>query len=1006
MAQSSRYDLKGLHTNNSNISGVPEGSLSIALNLDLSQLNLAQCRRGFNTRFGDLSDSTYRATKLFDYAGYLYAYYNTSLNYYNSGWNTNGSITKPANALAIRPVSMNQNLYVTSSTGLKKIDSYSGTLYQTGIPGGLMLTLTEDTSGTGTAVGANKYVAYRYFIGRYDANNNFIRGGVSSREIFSNDTYRAYSFATTDVNTATDVITLTGHTLADGTAIQFTTTGTLPTGLSLATTYYVVSSVASTSIKVAATAGGAAIDITAVGSGTHTATATALIARNIFVQGYLPSGIDSTYLVQVYRSADSSTSTISDELGLVYELPIYNQFFSTYTKTFAPGDVNTGNEMISITSHGFLDGMVVRFSTTTTLPTGLSANTDYYIISANTNDFKVSATFGGSAIDISTTGSGTHTVYGANQFAFKDITPETLLTGTTIYTAASQQGISNNNYEPPLAADIALYKQYLFYADVSSKYRLNFTLISVSDGTNGELANGHTITISDGSTTEVYTANSTAANVSTKNFKIDIVSASLSTRIDTTIRSFVSVVNQASALVYAYLSSTGDTDLPGKCLLESRALGGTAFYLLSSRQKAFNPQLTTAATTNTTSTNDAFRNGLMFSKQGEPEAVPIKNVFKVGSSDDPIKRIIPLRDSLLIFKAKDGVYILRGDNESSFSVTLLDSTAKIVAPESIVVLNSLVYGLFEAGISAVSDTGVDVVSDSVADKIQTLYGTCLQQVKDYAFATAYQTEGHYILALPQTSSDTYCTYQLIYNVFNENFWEWDLSVGAGHVSSTDNKLYFGRGDKNRVVQEYKTYSYTDFADYEQSSTLSSYLTTTLTISGINEMSVGDILQQTGSQPAYITAVDTSLGTVVVDLSQTWDTGNPVYHYKAINNEIEWNPDFAGNPAGLKHYSACNLLFNQNIIQTATMSFSSDTNPGVNTISISGPDAIGAWGYVAWDDGVWGGESSPAPTRIGVPRPNARCNSLTVKFSHSVAQSDWRLVGLSLEFNPTSTRTTR
>jgi hypothetical protein len=917
MAQSSRYDLKGLHSNNSNISGVPQGSLSIALNLDLSQLNLAQCRRGFNTRYADLSDSTYRATKLFDYAGYLYSYYNTSLNYYNSGWNTNGSITKPTNALAIRPVSMNQNLYVTSSAGLKKIDSYSGTLYQAGIPGGLMLSLTADTSGTGTAVGANKWVAYRYFIGRYDANNNFIRGGVSGREIYAN-----------------------GAT-----------------------------------------------------------------ARNIFVQGYLPSSIDSTYLVQVYRSADSSTSSVNDELSLVYELPVYSQFFSTYTKTFAPGDVNTGTEVITIASHGFLDGMVVRFSTTTTLPTGLTADTDYYIISANTNDFKVSATFGGSAVNITATGSGTHTVYGANQFAFKDITPEAL-TGATIYTAASQQGISNNNYQPPLASDIALYKQYLFFADVSSKYRLNFTLISVSDGSNGELANGDTITISDGSTTEVYTANSTAANVSTKNFKIDIVTASLSTRIDTTIRSFISVVNQASALVYAYLSSTGDDDLPGKCLIESRALGGTAFYLLSSRQKAFNPQLAAAATTNTTSTNDAFRNGLMFSKQGEPEAVPIKNVFKVGSSDDPIKRIIPLRDSLLIFKAKDGVYVLRGENESSFSVTLLDSTAKIVAPESIVILNSLVYGLFEAGISAVSDTGVDVVSDPVADKLQTLFGTCLQQVKDYAFATAYQTEGHYILALPQTSSDTYCTYQLVYNVFNENFWEWDLSVGAGHVSAVDNKLYFARGDKNRVVQEYKTYSYTDFADYEQASTLSSYSTTTLTISGTDDMSIGDILQQTGSQPAYITAVDTALGTVVVDLDQSWNTGNPVYHYKAINSEIEWNPDFAGNPAGLKHYSACNLLFNQNIIQTATMSFSSDTNPGVNTVTITGPDATGAWGYVAWDDGVWGGESSPAPTRIGVPRPNARCNSLIVKFSHRVAQSDWRLVGLSLEFNPTSTRTSR
>jgi hypothetical protein len=920
-----RFSIKGLHTANSSVSGVPEGSLSVAKNIDLSRINLAQSRRGFDTRYADLPDVSDRATRLFEFDSNLFAYYGTTLAYLDSGtWTSKGSLTKPTNALVPRFVTMNESLYTTSSSGLKKLDDISSSIYSAGIPSGLMMELAQ-SSTTGTAVLSGKTVAYRYVIGRYDANNYFSLGGVSGRE----------------------VITATG---AD---------------------------------------------------------------RNIAVKGFLPTTIDNTYIVQVYRSADSSTTSPDDELQLCYELPVYSQFFESYTKTFGTSDVDTGTETITSASHGFTDGMVVRFTTTGTLPGGLSAGTDYYIVGSTTNTFQVSTTFGGTAENLSSTGSGTHTVKGANCFAFNDITPEALL-GATIYTAQSQQTLLNDNAEPPLASDMTEYKQFLFFADVESKHRFSFTLISVYDGSSsGEIRDGDTITISDGTTTEVYTADSSAADVSTKTFKVDEATSSVSQRIDNTIRSFISVVNQGSAIVYAYLATAGDDDLPGKCRIEARTLGQAAFSVVSTRQKAFNPQLTTTATTNQTSKSDAYRNGLMFSKQGQPEAVPLKNIFRVGSSDDPIKRIIGLRDALLIFKQRDGVYILRGENETSFSVSLLDGTAKIVAPESLVVLNGLVYGLFEAGVSTVSDTSVDVESDPIADKIQNLYGTCLDEVKAYTFAIGYETEGLYILSLPTADGDTYTRYQLVLNAYNGNWWEWDLEAGSGFVSTLDGKLYLGHGSKNRVMQEYKTFTYTDFTDYEQETTISSSTkdvaadeTTLAVVAGIDEMSVGDIIYQTGVQPSYILSIDLSAGTVTVDLAQDWDTGVVVDHYKAIDCEIEWNPDFAGNPAGLKHYSACNILFAQNIIQSATMSFRSDVNPAVNSIPIDGADFAGAWGYMSWGSGTWGGESSPAPTRIGVPRESARCNNLTVKFSHRIAQSDWQLQGIALEFNPTSTRTSR
>lgn len=80
----------------------------------------------------------------------------------------------------------------------------------------------------------------------------------------------------------TDIITGTAHGYKDGDKVQFTTTGTLPAGLSLTTDYYVIKIDANT-FKVSANLGGPVVDITDTGSGTHTAN---LKGRTVFVEGY------------------------------------------------------------------------------------------------------------------------------------------------------------------------------------------------------------------------------------------------------------------------------------------------------------------------------------------------------------------------------------------------------------------------------------------------------------------------------------------------------------------------------------------------------------------------------------------------------------------------------------------------------------------------------------------------------------------------------------------------
>lgn len=56
--------------------------------------------------------------------------------------------------------------------------------------------------------------------------------------------------------------------------------------------------------------------------------------------------------------------------------------------------------------HGLANTTQVYVSSTLTLPTGLNANTIYYVVAAATDTFQLSATSGGAAIDITTDGTG------------------------------------------------------------------------------------------------------------------------------------------------------------------------------------------------------------------------------------------------------------------------------------------------------------------------------------------------------------------------------------------------------------------------------------------------------------------------------------------------------------------------------------------------------------------------------------------------------------------------
>ncbi len=106
--------------------------------------------------------------------------------------------------------------------------------------------------------------------------------GFSVQAVFTNATPSNTTFVDADVNTGTDTITKAAHGLVTGLAVTLTTTGVLPTGLALATTYYIIRLTSSTyqfASSVANALAGTPVDITAAaGGGTHTVNVTALSA--------------------------------------------------------------------------------------------------------------------------------------------------------------------------------------------------------------------------------------------------------------------------------------------------------------------------------------------------------------------------------------------------------------------------------------------------------------------------------------------------------------------------------------------------------------------------------------------------------------------------------------------------------------------------------------------------------------------------------------------------------
>lgn len=246
------------------------------------------------------------------------------------------------------------------------------------------------------------------------------------------------------------------------------------------------------------------------------------------------------------------------------------------------------------------------------------------------------------------------------------------------------------------------------------------------------------------------------------------------------------------------------------------------------------------------SDNYTKKNRIYWSKYEQPEAVDSSltgNFLPVGSEDKEILRIVPLKDSLFIFK-EDGLFRLSAEYEP-FIVSLFDSSCILLAPDSIGINKNMIFCWTTQGIAVVSESGVSIISTPIDTEIFKLQSNNYTNFKSATFGVGYESDNSYIVWTVSKQSDTQATQAFRFCTVTNTWTKYTKSNTCGILNPVDDTLYLGAADSSYIEQERKTFSREDYCDYEYNQVLTnnSYFDIVLKLSTVSYISSGDVITQ-------------------------------------------------------------------------------------------------------------------------------------------------------------------
>jgi hypothetical protein len=250
------------------------------------------------------------------------------------------------------------------------------------------------------------------------------------------------------------------------------------------------------------------------------------------------------------------------------------------------------------------------------------------------------------------------------------------------------------------------------------------------------------------------------------------------------------------------------------------------------------------------SDNELKPNRVYYSKFNQPEAVPFINYFDLGASDKQIIRILPLRDSLFVFK-EDGLFRISGET-APFQSELFDNSFILLAPDSLDVCNNVIYGWTTQGVQALTEGGATVISRNIDNIILKTQSNNYVNFKKATWGIGYESDNSYIIFTVKNTEDEFAEIAYRYSTITNTWTTYDKSFSCGHIADFDDHFYAGATDIASIEKERKTFSRLDYADREYESTIGAgrIQRNKIILPTVTNFEVGDVLVQDQTVSIY------------------------------------------------------------------------------------------------------------------------------------------------------------
>lgn len=222
----------------------------------------------------------------------------------------------------------------------------------------------------------------------------------------------------------------------------------------------------------------------------------------------------------------------------------------------------------------------------------------------------------------------------------------------------------------------------------------------------------------------------------------------------------------------------------GRILIETTDLGGPEFTLTSSRPEAFKQALGAGQVS-----DDLTRpNRVYYSKPLEPEAVPIGNFIPIGSDSHSIQAMVPAGDNLYIFKT-DGVYRISGQAPNLWRVERISPDVKLVRGGAACAVDASAVAWTDSGVLMVSEAGVASLSDG---RINTALESHHANLEAGSTASAYvqywPSKNLILVGAPGDDENT--SYIYVFNQAPQQWSRWVVGTYCCAYDSMTRELWF------------------------------------------------------------------------------------------------------------------------------------------------------------------------------------------------------------------------